>query len=71
MANIHNRNLEERFRFTMSVQTDGKMSFSSVGLHTLPELIGYLRAVCCNLENRMLTPGELITDLTGMRQNLK
>ena len=68
---MHNKDLNERFRFTMTVDVKGQMGFSSIGLHTLPELIGYLRAVCHDLERRMVAgPHNLITDMTDVRQKL-
>lgn len=65
---MENLNLNERFRFTMSVDVKGRLSFSSIGMHTLAELIGCLQVVSANLEKRMMEPNaELVTDFTGER----
>lgn len=67
---IHNRNLEERFRFTLSVKNDGKLGVSCIGMHTVPELIGYLQLVTSMLVSKCLAPNASLvdTDFTDMRR---
>lgn len=65
----HNINLEERFRFTMQVKTDGMMGFSCIGMHTMPELIGYLQIALSILQDRCKNKSDsnLLTDMTDLR----